>query len=478
MEEDNVDLDTVIQASQSISREIEGSKLGEVLMKLMIVSAGANRAVLIRFDEKKDPVVYSEIFADSIYQPIVHPIPIVDKGKDVCLNIIKYVMRTKSQVLIHDAEKDQGSFQNDPYFLWRKPKAILCFPLLQKSELKGIIYLENTNTANAFLPSHLQLLSILSSQMVISLENAEFYGKLEEMVKDRTEELNEKNVELKESNSQLEEAFNHIKDVHQRMIQQEKMASLGMLTAGIAHELKNPLNFVINFSQIAKDNLQNLIEELDTDHKDECLHLQQELLDNLKVIDNQGHRADKIIKDMLSHVRDSGGKREEARLNDLLEEATKLSYQAFQKKEGAARPVEFKKNLAKDLPVFLGYPGDLMRVFINILDNAFFAVFMKQKSANADFKPEVEISSHVEDNAVVVKLRDNGTGIPQELLDKVYNPFFTTKDAGTGTGLGLWIAFDVITKKHNGSITVKSESGQFTEFEIKIPMKKDNERPS
>ncbi len=146
---------------------------------------------LLRFIDN-DPYVYSEIDSRTSYQHLDKPIPLNNKGKEVCINIIKYAIRTKSQVLLNDVENDQGSFQNDPYFLWSRPKSILCFPLLQTTTLKGVLYLENTLSSNAFTSSHLQLLNILSSQMVISLENAEFYANLEGKVLKRTQELNEK----------------------------------------------------------------------------------------------------------------------------------------------------------------------------------------------------------------------------------------------------------------------------------------------
>ncbi len=235
----NIDLETVIQASQSLSKEIDINKLMEALMHLMVVSAGANRAVLIRFIDN-EPYIYSEIESSSSYQHLEDPVPLNSKGKEVCINIIKYAIRTKSQVLLNNVEEDSGSFQNDPYFLWSKPKSILCFPLMQTTSLKGVLYLENTTSSNAFTPSHLQLLTILSSQMVISLENAEFYGNLEDKVSKRTQELNQKNNELLESNKQLQIAFKHIQEVHDRMIQQEKWPLWGCLQQGLHMSSKTP----------------------------------------------------------------------------------------------------------------------------------------------------------------------------------------------------------------------------------------------
>ncbi len=257
------------------------------------------------------------------------------------------------------------------------------------------------------------------------------------------------------------------------MIQQEKMASLGMLTAGIAHELKNPLNFVINFSQIARENLQSLIQELSSGSKEEKDLLIKELLDNLNTIDTQGARANKIIKDMLSQAHEGRGSLEEIKLNDMIDEAAKLSYHAFKKKEQRLRQVNFVRHFDPELPIVMGFPGDLMRVFINIIDNACFAMYEKQKSAPEDYIPTIEMTTLHKDGSVKVVLRDNGTGISQEMIDKIYNPFFTTKAAGVGTGLGLWISFDIITKKHGGTIAVRSELGNFTEFEICIPIKSE-----
>lgn len=466
-EENNIDLSTVIKAAESLSKEIDSVKLSEALMNLMIESAGATRALLIRFISNV-PVVYSEINAGIPYTALKSPVPISLKTKDLCINIVEYVIRTKSLIVLNDVDTDPGNFRNDPYFLWSKPKAILCIPLMQSSEIKAILYLENTTTTNTFMPAQLQLLSILSSQMLISLENAEFYGKLEEKVALRTQELNTKNKELAESNDQLQTAFKHIQEVHERMIQQEKMASLGMLTAGIAHELKNPLNFVINFSQIAQDNLQSLIEEIESGNKEEQQSLVKELVDNLKTIDLQGSRANRIIKEMLSQAHEGRGTLEAININTLLDESFKLAYHAFKKKEPEIRQVQIQKHYEQNLPPAEGFPGDIMRVFINLIDNACYAMHQRQKKSDESYIPTLEITTKSDEKAITIIIKDNGIGIPQEMMDKVYNPFFTTKATGSGTGLGLWITFDIITKKHQGTIEVESTPDQFTQFTITL----------
>ncbi len=265
-----------------------------------------------------------------------------------------------------------------------------------------------------------------------------------------------KNEELADSNKQLQIAFKHIQEAHDRMIQQEKMASLGMLTAGIAHELKNPLNFVINFSQIARDNLHSLIHQIEMNHPEEQDSLVKELLDNLNIIDVQGSRANKIINDMLSQVHEGTGAIEEIHINELLEEAVKLSYHAFKKKEVQLRAVNFILKFDNHDPVIMGYPGDLIRVFTNIIDNAFYAMYEKQKECGETYIPTLELITKIDHDNVKIIIRDNGKGISKEMIDKIYNPFFTTRAAGVGTGLGLWISFDIITKKHEGTISVNS----------------------
>jgi len=457
------DINALIDASQVLSKEIVLEKLMESLMHVVIVNAGADKVFLILFENKK-AFVYSQIFLNQKYSPLLSPIPIEQKNDELSTAIVKYVTRTNAELLLNNAT-EEGNFRYDPYVLNKKPKSILCLPLIQKGSLAGVLYLENNAIKGAFTPKRMRLLSLLSSQMAISIENAQFYAKLETKVQERTRELQQRNQEL-------QQALQTIKNVQQQMIQQEKLASLGLLTSGIAHELKNPLNFVINFAQIAHDHLKELMEELHEKGSlpKEKLETFADILQTLDKVDNHGKRADSIIKGMLMHAHQGSGKAETVDLNALIDQALNLTYHTYRKKD-AQFNLSINKHYDENIKHVIGFPGDLIRVFINIFDNACYAILEKTKSAPPGFLPELAIKTEKVGDTVVVTIRDNGRGIPQSVIDKVFQPFFTTKPTGSGTGLGLSIVYDIITKQHGGNIHVKSEAGEYTQFVITFPLK-------
>lgn len=455
------DINALIDASQALSKEIVLEKLMESLMHVVIVNAGADKVFLILFENKK-AFVYSQIFLNQKYSPLLSPIPIEQKGEELSNAIVKYVTRTNTELLLNNAT-EEGNFRYDPYVLNRKPKSILCLPLIQKGSLAGVLYLENNATKGAFTPKRVRLLSLLSSQMAISIENAQFYAKLETKVQERTKELQQRNQEL-------QQALQTIKNVQQQMIQQEKLASLGLLTSGIAHELKNPLNFVINFAQIAQDHLKDLVEELNIKGTlpKERLEAFSEIQQTLDKVDIHGKRADGIIKGMLMHAHQGSGQAEMIDLNALVDQALNLTYHSYRKKD-AQFNLSVNKAYDDALRHVLGFPGDLIRVFINIFDNACYAILERTRSAEPGYLPLLEIKTEKAGDSAVVMIRDNGRGIPQTVIDKIFQPFFTTKPTGSGTGLGLSIVYDIVTKQHGGSIQVKSEQGKYTEFILTFP---------
>ena len=456
------DVDALIDSSQALSKEIVLEKLMESLMHVLIVNAGADKAFLILFENKKAHV-YSQIFLSQKYSPLLTPIPIEQKSDELSTGIIKYVTRTNTELLLNNAT-EEGNFRYDPYVLNKKPKSILCIPLIQKGVLSGVLYLENNATTGAFTPKRLRLLSLLSSQMAISIENAQFYGKLESKVQERTKELQQRNQEL-------QQALQTIRNVQEQMIQQEKLASLGLLTSGIAHELKNPLNFVINFAQLAREHVKELNDELKRTAP-LSKHVQETFADiqqTLEKVDVHGKRADGIIKGMLMHAHQGSGHAEQIDINALVDQAFNLTYQSYRKKD-AQFNLTLDKQYDDQLRHSLGFPSDLIRVFINIFDNACYASLEKTKKAPPGYLSQIQIKTeHVGDTAVIT-IRDNGPGIPQKVIDKIFLPFFTTKPTGSGTGLGLSIVYDIITKQHGGSIEVKSEPGEFTEFILTLPL--------
>jgi two-component system, NtrC family, sensor kinase len=261
-----------------------------------------------------------------------------------------------------------------------------------------------------------------------------------------------------------------------RLIQAEKMASLGQLTAGIAHEIKNPLNFVNNFASLSNELLSELRElagpalaTLDDSKREEADETMEMLSGNLDKIVEHGQRADNIVKSMLEHSRGVSGERREVDLNNLIGEALNLTYHGAR-----AQDRNFNIGLEHDYAPMLRpievVPQEMTRVFLNLFSNGFYAA-RKRASENSgpSFQPLLSVATRDLGEAVEIRIRDNGIGIPAENRDQLFQPFFTTKPTGEGTGLGLSISYDIVTQQHRGTIEVNSKEGQFTEFTIRLP---------
>ena len=274
---------------------------------------------------------------------------------------------------------------------------------------------------------------------------------------------------------ELQQTLDHLKETQNQLVLSEKMASLGQLTAGIAHEIKNPLNFITNFAVLSQDLTKELREELAHEKKlvDERRAAEiQEILDNLEQnvtkINDHGKRADSIVRGMLLHSRGKPGERQETDLNALLAEYTNLAYHGMR-----AQDQSFNIKIETDFDPSIGsvsiVPQDLSRAFLNIVNNACYSANDKRKSARDGFSPMVRVSAKNSGDEVEIRIRDNGNGIPQEVRDRIFNPFFTTKPAGAGTGLGLSLTYDIIVQEHKGEIKVDTKEGEFAEFIITIP---------
>ncbi|WP_460607708.1 sensor histidine kinase [Hymenobacter terrigena] len=278
------------------------------------------------------------------------------------------------------------------------------------------------------------------------------------------------NRQLREQKETLQHTLTELKATQAQLIQSEKMASLGELTAGIAHEIQNPLNFVNNFSEVSNE----LVAELR-----ECQHqqprdpaLEQDLLDdvqqNLEKIRQHGSRASAIVRGMLEHARTSTGQKESVDLNALTEEYAQLAYHGARAKDQTFQ-ARLTTHLDPRLGRVLAVPQEVSRVLLNVLSNAFYAVQKKQEGHPAGYQPEVSVSTKRAGQRVEIHIRDNGIGVPNALKQKVFQPFFTTKPTGEGTGLGLSMSYDIITKGHGGTFTLESEEGQFTELTMTLP---------
>jgi two-component system NtrC family sensor kinase len=279
------------------------------------------------------------------------------------------------------------------------------------------------------------------------------------------------NAQLEEQKNALQAALAELRTAQSQLIQSEKMASLGELTAGIAHEIQNPLNFVNNFSEVSTELLDELREHRRQLTSDPALEdeLLADVHQNLLRINQHGHRAATIVKGMLEHARTSTGQKAPTDLNALLEEYSKLAYHSARVKDKA-----FEAKLTLHLDPNLGpvsaVPQDLSRVLLNVFTNAFYAVQQKARSAGPAYHPEVQVHTRREAGRVKIQIRDNGAGVPEAIRQKIFQPFFTTKPTGEGTGLGLSLSYDIITKGHGGTFALESEEGEFTELTLTLPV--------
>jgi len=277
---------------------------------------------------------------------------------------------------------------------------------------------------------------------------------------------------LEEAKNKIEQTLSELKATQSQLVQAEKMASLGELTAGIAHEIQNPLNFVNNFSEVSTELLEEMKEEIENGDLDEVKAITEDVIQNLEKILHHGRRADGIVKGMLQHSRGSSGQKEPTDINTLCDEYLRLSYHGLRARDKSFT-ADFKLEADESLPKVNVVPQDMGRVLLNLINNAFYVVSEKAKQNLDGYKPSVIVStrsgkSPSGDLGVEIRVKDNGPGIPDDVKKKIFQPFFTTKPTGQGTGLGLSMSFDVV-KAHGGKLTMESKDGQGTEFTIQLP---------
>jgi signal transduction histidine kinase len=309
----------------------------------------------------------------------------------------------------------------------------------------------------------------MSNELKNSYEKLEEYSRtLEQRVIERTRELAAKNEELASTLEQL-------RATQKQLIVSEKLASLGALTAGIAHEIRNPLNFVNNFAQLIVEMVQDLVElmqantsRLEPTDAEEIHAMLDDLTQTASKINQHGQRADKIVQGMLDHSRESTGERQATDLNALVDEYVNLAYHGIRAKDSNFN-VTIEKDYDRNIGLVNVLSRDLGRVFLNIMNNACYAVDRKKKETNSELAPFIWVRTKDLGEQVSVSVRDNGIGIATEIQDKIFNPFFTTKPAGEGTGLGLSISYDIVVLQHQGEIRVESEEGQFAEITVVLP---------
>ena len=298
--------------------------------------------------------------------------------------------------------------------------------------------------------------------------NAKQVVKLSEEKKEQA--LNQQKILQEEVNRQTAEiraTLENLKSTQSQLIQSEKMASLGELTAGIAHEIQNPLNFVNNFSEVNKELLVEMKDEMDKGNLGDAKAIANDVIENQEKINHHGKRADAIVKGMLQHSRSSSGVKEPTDINALCDEYLRLSYHGLRAKDKS-----FNVTMKTDFDTSIGkiniVPQDIGRVVLNLINNAFYAIGEKAKQNISGYEPTVTVSTKKLNHRLEISVKDNGNGIPQKILDKIFQPFFTTKPTGQGTGLGLSLSYDIV-KAHGGEINVNTKEGAGTEFIIKLP---------
>ena len=300
---------------------------------------------------------------------------------------------------------------------------------------------------------------------------------LEQQVTERTAEVLSQKEKIERQRDEVSHTLNELKSTQAQLIQSEKMASLGELTAGIAHEIQNPLNFVNNFSEVNTELIDELQQELKSGKTDEALSISNDIKDNEQKINHHGKRADAIVKGMLMHSRTSTGQKELTDINVLADEYLRLSYHGLRAKDKSLN-ANFKTDFDENIGKINIIPQDIGRVLLNLFTNAFYSVTEKNKHHPEHYEPIVSVSTKkiirpddpVGRGKAEIRVKDNGMGIPQKLMDKIFQPFFTTKPTGQGTGLGLSLSYDIITKGHGGQLKVDTKEGEFAEFIIILPI--------
>jgi signal transduction histidine kinase len=457
--------------------------------------------IFYKLYEHVNQLVDAAVFGVGIYHPEKAQIEYrlaIEKGKRYAPytremsdknQFAVWCIENRRTVFINDVKRESGryfsdyketAFRLENGTFSEKPESLIYLPLMSQEKILGIITIQSFQK-NTYSDYHLNLLQSLAAYTSIALDNADAYRR-------------------------LDETLQNLKSTQQQLVTQEKLASLGQLTAGIAHEIKNPLNFVNNFAALSVDLAVELREELfgnglpfDKDKRASIESLLTDIQQSAEKINQHGRRADSIVKSMMQHARGSSHEPEPSDLNLLLEDAVNLVYHGLR-----ASDVSFSITIERDYDTSIGkvavVPQDLQRVFLNILSNACYAANQKAKgrvgegergrmgdgesgrwmetevpshpithSPTQPFTPTLSVSTKDLGDRIEIRIRDNGNGIPAEIREKIFNPFFTTKPTGQGTGLGLSISYDIIVQQHKGEIKVETEEGKFTEFVISLP---------
>jgi GAF domain-containing protein len=424
----------------------------EIVLRTLVESAArlceADKATITR--QKGGAFYRSESFGFSReFMDHVRDIPVApDRGTATGRALLEGVV-----VHIPDVQKDPDYHFDEAQKLGNY-RTLLGVPMMREGIAIGVVTLTRSEP-RPFTAKQIELVTTFADQAAIAIENVRLF----ESVESRTREL--------------AKSLEELRTAQDRLIQTEKLASLGQLTAGIAHEIKNPLNFVNNFSAVSVELLDELDDVLkpavlDNKIRQETSELTGMLKVNLEKVVQHGKRADSIVKNMLLHSREGSGERRPVDLNSLVAESLNLAYHGA-RAEGQEFQIRLDQNFDPAAGEIDLFPQEITRVLLNLISNGFYAAMKRKAETSNGYEPSLAATTKNLGDNVEIRIRDNGGGIPPEVREKMFNPFFTTKPPGEGTGLGLSLSYDIIVKQHAGSIEVETKAGEFTEFRITLP---------
>jgi signal transduction histidine kinase len=457
-----LDFATVVKASQAITSDIVLDSLLVKIMDIIIENTGAQTGSII-LESNGELRVHASTH-DGKAVRVTGGVPVAT-APDVSRGIVTYVTRTAECVVLDDATR-HPSFRADPYVRERRPRSVLCLPIVHKERMIGAVYLENNLVVGAFTVDRLEALGILVAQLAISIENAVMFSRLEELVTERTQALTEANEQLREQAV-----------VRERMESQlrlaQKLESVGQLAAGIAHEINTPIQFVgdsVTFLQDGLDSLLGFIDayrasigaatgSVDLD-KFDVDYLRENMPAACARALEGVQRVSKIVCAMMVFAHPDRQEQQPTKLNAVLENTLVMSRNEY------CRIADVETDLA-DIPEVLCHAGEVSQVLLNLVINAAHAI----EELGAKERGKISIATRVEDDMVVVSITDTGGGIPEAIRDRIFDPFFTTKDVGRGTGQGLTLARTAIVDRHGGRLDFETRLGLGTTFFVRLPIR-------
>jgi signal transduction histidine kinase/ligand-binding sensor domain-containing protein len=442
----NDELEKINSAIKSINAEVNFENLLQSLLEKMKIIRAAEKSVALVYDKNLDVYRYKASVGYSFAEINQLTIPLAQAEN----RYLKATEEVFEDIFVKSEFSSYDEF--DVLKKYVKPKSMMVLVIRIENRIEAFLIFENFSRQNAFETRDISLIKNSKEHIISAII--------------RTRILED-----------LQDTLHNLKDTQDQLVQSEKLASLGQLTAGIAHEIQNPLNFVNNFAKLSGNLASELLETIEEVKDNIPVEKYEDVEDviglirgNLAKITDHGKRIESIVKGMLQHSRGKTGEFEEIDINNLVSEYVNLAYHGMRAKEQSFNTA-IRSNLDPAVGKASVLPQEISRVLLNILNNAFYAVDEKSKKDLPGFKPEVIVSTKKIQEKIEIRVKDNGTGIPEHVIEKIFNPFFTTKPTGKGTGLGLSMSFDIVNKIHKGKLEVKSEPGESTEFIVTIPEK-------